>query len=128
MNKYGKAAINSVYLITSNQVDIPKLAWDQATTNIFGKNTPSQKKGCPKNAFLGLCEEGKIKGVRNDKCTTSKKNKEYALRAIEYLSNDPTLVSNKKLLWENVTNGDKKSHNSQMDVVIALWINDLIIK
>ena len=33
---------------------------------IFGEGNASQKKGCPRNTFLGLCEEGlRIKGSKN---------------------------------------------------------------
>ena len=29
-------------------------------------------------------------------------------------------------LWRQVTDGEEKSHNSQMDVVLALWKNKFI--
>jgi hypothetical protein len=31
-------------------------------------------------------------------------------------------------LWAEVTDGEDITHNSQMDVVLALWKNDLIVR
>jgi len=31
-------------------------------------------------------------------------------------------------LWQAVSNDPKKPHNSQMDIVLALWKNDLIVR
>jgi len=31
-------------------------------------------------------------------------------------------------LWRAVTDDPEKTHNSQMDVVMALWKNDLIVR
>jgi hypothetical protein len=45
----------------------------------------AQKKGCPRGAFLGLCEEGLVKGIPAGNYTTSKDNKAYAVRAAELL-------------------------------------------
>lgn len=41
---------------------------------IFGEST-SQRKGCPKGVYLGLCEEGLVKGIPKGKYTKSKKIK-----------------------------------------------------
>lgn len=40
---------------------------------------------------------------------------------------NPELAKDKKGLWNEVMQGVKKSHNSQMDVVIALWGNGFIV-
>ncbi|MEH7455453.1 DUF6979 family protein [Gottfriedia acidiceleris] len=125
MGNYGEAAIRSIELITENSHYNPVSAWNQATTEIFGKGTSSQKKGCPKNAFIGLCEAGLVKGVTFDRNLESK-NKSYAINAIHLLKKDPTLVNDMNELWNKVLNGESKVHNSQMDVVISLWKNNLI--
>jgi len=39
-------------------------------------------KGCPRGAFLELCEAGMIKGIASGKYTRSKRNKEYAIDAV----------------------------------------------
>ena len=45
----------------------------------------AQKKGCPRGAFLGLCEDGLVKGIPAGNYTVSKDNKAYAVRAAELL-------------------------------------------
>ena len=62
MTKYGKAAIEAIKLLASDSCHDPKDAWDKSTEEIFGRGTASQSKGCPRGAFLGLCEQGLIKG------------------------------------------------------------------
>lgn len=56
----------------------------------------------------------------------SKKNKKYVIDAVAILKRKPRLASGKMLLWRAVLRGKKKSHNGQMDVVIALWNNNFI--
>ncbi|WP_420832453.1 DUF6979 family protein [Paenibacillus periandrae] len=56
----------------------------------------------------------------------SQKNKDYGIRAIELLKRNPKLAVDKNLLWKTVIDRKVKKHNSQMDVVIALWENGLI--
>jgi hypothetical protein len=88
--------------------------------------TTSKKKGCPKNAFLGLCEEGLIKDVPRGSYTHSKKNKKYALDAVAILKRCPALATKPVDLWDKVTSG-KVNPNQQMDVVISLWSSGLIV-
>ena len=124
MGKYGEVAIKATKLSKSNN---PKSAWEEAFCQKFGKETSSQCKGCPRCTFLGLCEEGKIKGVCRGNYTKSKKNKEYALQAVQILQKHPGFCSNKTELWRKVTGEIRKAHNGQMDVVVSLWNNKLII-
>ena len=91
MTKYGQAAIEAVKLLEKGFCHKPKDAWDQSTKMIFGKGTASQKKGCPKGAFLGLCEEGLIKGVKEGHYCDSIKNKEYTVKAVEAIKHNPEL-------------------------------------
>ncbi len=126
MNKYGQAAIKAVKLYISNQVETPKNAWDQATVEIFGMGTSSQKTSCPKVAFLGLCEEGLIKGIPRGMYTRSKKNKKYALDAVRILKQNTASTITSVELWVQVVTEKDKKHNNQMDVVISLWSNHLI--
>jgi len=79
MNKYGQAAVRAVRLINIGSISSPVDAWERATSEIFGKGTSSQKKGCPRGAFLGLCEDGKVLGIPPGKYTSSTKNKSYAI-------------------------------------------------
>ena len=126
MNKYGKSAVKAARMMSAGSASSPQDAWERATSEIFGKGTPSQKKGCPKGAFLGLCEEGYVKGVPPGNYTNSTKNKRYALQAVKILRGNPVISKDPKSLWALVMQGEPKSHNSQMDVVAALWRKGLI--
>lgn len=129
MNSYGKAAIKAIQLTTSGFVDSPLYAWEKATSEIFGKGRSSQKKGCPRSTFLGLCEDGLVKGIPTGQYSKSKgsKNKNYALNAVKILKQYPELSNDKNSLWIKVLKGKLITHNNQMDVVIALWNEGLII-
>ncbi len=76
-----------------------------------------------------MAEVGLVKNISPGSYTKAKENKEYALKAIEILKQykiQPSTLSTKEL-WNKVQNIDKK-YNSQMDVVLALWNNNLIKK
>lgn len=95
---------------------------------LYPTSPAARKKGCPRGAFLGLCEEGLVKGIPAGHYTKSKDNKAYAVRAAALLT-EGTQSWSRSTLWQAVTNdSEKKLHNSQMDVVLALWKNDLIIR
>ena len=126
MNKYGEAAVEAAKLLITKSVKEPELAWDIAIANIFGKNTTSQKKGCPKGAFLGLCEHGLIKGVQIGSYTGSSDNKLYAVKAVKALKEESLLIKDPDLLWIKATGNKNIKHNNQMDVVISLWDEGLI--
>ncbi|MCT4565007.1 MAG: hypothetical protein N4A68_11945 [Maledivibacter sp.] len=126
MSKYSEIAVKAVELLISNDEYRPREAWDIAATEIFVLNSWGSQKGCPRSAFLGLCEEGLVKGVASGRYTTSIKNKTYAVKALEILKENPSLVEDRNKLWQFVMAGEYKSHNSQMDVVIALVKNNLI--
>lgn len=84
MIKYAQTALEAVRLIKEENIS-PVDAWEKAVKIIFSDSISSPKKGCQKNTFLGLCEEGKIKGVERGNYTNSKDNKRYALEAIKNL-------------------------------------------
>ncbi|WP_419887609.1 DUF6979 family protein [Neobacillus niacini] len=128
MGKYGQSAIEAVSLLSTNPLVTPREAWNQATTDIFGKGTSSQLKGCPRSTFLGLFEEGCIKGVAaGNYHLKSTKNKEYGIRAVALIKKDPSLVHDVNQLWDKVVGGEVKAHNSQMDIVVTLWNNRLLV-
>jgi len=124
---YGEVAVKAVGLVVSRTVKNPKYAWEQTASEILTART-SKEKGCPKAAFLGLCEEGFVKGVPSGNYTSSKENKRYALKAVQILKKTPALKSDKYKLWEEVMKFEGKDiqHANQMDVVIALWNKGLI--
>ncbi|WP_406660612.1 hypothetical protein V7O66_12345 [Methanolobus sp. ZRKC3] len=125
MNKYGEAALKAVELFESGINMDPRDAWELIANDIFADSPSCRRKGCPKSAFLGLCEEGLVRGIPKGSYTRSQKNKGYALKAIELLKENPNLSSNPNKLWKMIIS-EPKAHNSQMDVVVALWANGLI--
>ena len=120
VGQYGQAAVNAVKLYTDKRVLSVPEAWKQATAKIL------HPKGCPKGAFLGLCEEGLVEGVPKGCYTKSIKNKQYALDAVRILRHSPDLANKPLLLWEQVPHGEVKNHEGQMYVVSSLWNANLI--
>jgi hypothetical protein len=126
MNQYGKTALKAVHFYQTLDLPAPRDAWVRAAVETFGRGTTSMEKSCPRDTFLGLCEEGLVKGIPAGSYTRSVKNKRYALNAVSLLKNNPELAHNAKKLWKMVMAGEDKSHNAQMDVVTALWKAGLI--
>ena len=125
MNQYGETAIRAIEIFKEENKDI-KTSWQNACEEIISSPS-SRKKVCPKCAFLGLCEAGLVKGVSSGKylAEENSKNKMYAVNAVELLANNPSLANNKTQLWKKSA-GDDKAHNSQMDVVLALYKAELL--
>lgn len=130
MGNYGKIAVEAIRKIQSGTCLNPVEAWKKSALETFPTKEASRKKGCPKGAFLGLCEAGLITGVEKTEegiYTKSKANKKYAIQAIEFIKNEPELANSQAGLWQKVMNGEVKQPNSQMDVVISLYENKMLI-
>ena len=125
MSKYGDAAVLAVRFIETGQS--PRGAWDRAARETFGEGNTSAGKGCPRDAFLGLCQQGLVAGVPAGQYTKSRKNKRYTLKAARALSESPALAGNTVALWNVAAGGEKIAHNSQMDVVLSLWRSGLLV-
>ncbi len=123
MGKYGEVAVRAVDLIHSGKCQAPREAWDQAAASVFPeRQRASRSKGCPRSAFLGLCEEGLVSGVPRGHLSAGPDNKEHALQAVRHLRKKPALGdAGAAALWRLVLAGRAKVHNQQMDVVLALW-------
>jgi hypothetical protein len=67
------------------------------------------------------------KGIPPGPYTASKEDKAYAVQAAALLTEGARKWSIGEL-WRAVTNDPEKTHNSQMDVVLALWKNGLIVR
>ena len=106
----------------------PQDAWGIAVSEIFPKSETAQKKGCPRGAFLGLCEEGLLVGVLPGTYTKSRDNKQYAIDAVKTLKHQPDLADDRNALWRRIMKGVAKKENQQMDVVVALWNGGFIVK
>lgn len=124
INKYAQIAVNTTKYIIKNGGN-PVEIWTKQAKLIFKPESSSIKKVCPKNTFLGLCEEGLIKGIPAGKYTKSIKNKGYALKAIEILKNNKSLINKPNEIWIMI-NGKEKKSNSQMEVVCELYKHGLL--
>jgi hypothetical protein len=67
-----------------------------------------------------------VKGIPAGNYTTSRDNKVYAVRAAGLLITGTQTWSISQL-WRAITDDAEKAHNSQMDIVLALWKNGLIV-
>jgi hypothetical protein len=73
-----------------------------------------------------LCEDGLVVGIPAGRYARSQVDKLYATRAVTLLTEGKQHWS-RTSLWLAVTNGADRTHDSQMDIVLALWNNDLIV-
>lgn len=122
MTKYTDAAITTAKRCQgSNRPDI-KAEWRKVI-----KELKAYDEGCPRSAFIGLCEEGMIKGIEAGSYGLRKlnKNKAYAIAAANLvLSGHDT---DPKAIWQKVTKTDIRAHD-QVGIVIALHDNSLLQK
>lgn len=126
MANYGDAAVRAAKLASGEGL-APEDAWRRSAEAAFPNSLASQVKGCPKGAFLGLCEAGLVKGIPRGDYTRSQMNKQYAVNAVAALRRTPALAHDRTALWQTALgSAGVKNHNGQMDVVIALWISGLI--
>lgn len=126
MGRFGQVAIKAVELIEKNLKLSPAEAWEKANKEILGGMKDPHDLSC-KNTFLGLCEEGLVKGVLPGKYTKSQMNKFYAIKAVKLLKEEPLLDENLAVLWLKVLDGNTKKQKSQMDVVHSLWKEKFIL-
>jgi hypothetical protein len=125
MSKHGEAAVIAARRLSNGKDTDPVSAWRIATKIVFPSSEPLQTKGCPKGAFLGLCNEGLILGLAAGDYSKPTKNGAYAVQAIEILRQNRFIASQPDLLWKKVA-GNTKTANHQMDVVVGLWQADCI--
>jgi hypothetical protein len=111
VTKYAQVAILAAQYVKSGSSPIN--AWEKASCEIFTPGSSMQKKGCPKKAFLGLYGQTSVNGG-------------YAKKGLDYLKKHGSESISPMKLWKIVTDGNGKTHNGQMDVVIALFDANLI--
>lgn len=117
----------AVRMETFGKALLPAERWKDAVAKLYPTTPAAQKKSSPRATFIGLCEAGLVKGIQGGATPMSSsenRNKAYALRAVELLraGTHKTVTQ----LWSAVTDGDDVQHSTQMDVVLALWKNNLI--
>jgi hypothetical protein len=120
MSRYGDTAVRAAKLASAGRS--PREAWESASCAVFGAGTPSQRKGCPKTAFLALCDSGRVVGVGPSDEARAGGNRDDTLAALGLLDGDPELEApSATQLWRAVRRGrPAKQHNGQMDVVLGL--------
>ena len=124
-NRYGQAALIAAEQASSGSIS-PVARWENAMEAVYPTSPAARNKGGPRGAFLGLCEEGLVKGIPAGSYAATKLNKAYAIRAVALLADEAHHWST-TTLWQAVTGGIGKTHNSQMDIVLALWNNGHIV-
>jgi hypothetical protein len=125
-NRYGEAAIMAVRQGSSSD-NSPVARWENAMERLYPTSPSARRKGSPRGAFLGLCEAGLIKGIPSGHYAATANNKGYAVRAAELLIKGEQTWSTSSL-WRAVEIDPGKLHNGQMDIVMALWKNELIVR
>jgi hypothetical protein len=125
-NRYGEVALMAARQGASAGTT-PLACWESALEKLYPTSPVARKMGGPRGAFLGLCEEGLVKGIPAGQYAASKENKDYAVRAVALLAEGGRSWST-SALWGAVSGAPGKKHNSSMDVVMALWKNDLIVR
>lgn len=134
--QYARAALKAYELLKPGCN--AEIVWKEAVKQVT-ECCSSRKKTCPKEAFLGLYDNGdlKVKPKKTTKpdCKYRDKNKFYAVKAVDLLRGKGSLADDKKALWEEVRKECEKTctdvahnQNEQMDVVIALWEKEYIEK
>lgn len=130
---YGDVAINAVLMCKSDDKYNPCDAWALAAQEHYPSSPSAQLKGGPKGAFLGLCSEGLVRHVSKQRYARAIQSGNYAIKAVRVLQHyedQDTELPNAVQLWDAVMRnvGKEIVHNGQMDVVLALWKKELIIK
>ena len=122
-NRYGEAALQAVRMNLYGKALTPVERWQDAVQKLYPTQA-GQKKKAPREAFVGLCDAGLVKGITVDNNSVGNRNKDYAVAAVELLraGTHKTVTQ----LWSAVTDSDGTEHACQMDVVLALWKNNLI--
>ena len=129
MTIFAKAAIYAVNIINDQNLS-PEKAWSEAISK-YTKSKETRNKQCPKHVFVDLYYHKKLK---LDKPIHDKQgltlNGRYALKAIELLIKEPSLAKKKNELWKRtmleLKEDPNKAQNGQMDIVIALYDNNLL--
>jgi hypothetical protein len=124
-NRYGEAAILTARAEAQYRSH-PAERWAEVVASLYPTSPSAQRKGAPRQAFLSLCEAGLIKGIPAGQYSAPHRGITYATRAVSLLeAGTHTTISS---LWAEVTDGEQIPHASQMDVVMALWKNNLIVR
>ena len=125
VEQYGRVAVEATRLLIADTTLTAAAAWDAAASRITTSQA-SRDKGCPRGAFLGLCEAGLLQGVCPSGGDGGGLNGQYAVRAAKALRINPGLQYDRMELWHQSCLDRRKAHNGQMDVVVGLSQSGLL--
>lgn len=124
-NRYGEAALMAAQQGPAPATN-PEARWESAMERLYPTSPIARRKGAPRAAFLGLCEEGLVKGIPPGHYTKARENKMSAVRAVALLAEAAEPLS-RSALWKAAAKDAGQKENGQIDVVLALWNNGLIV-
>lgn len=122
---FGNTALRARELLIEGEASTPRDAWNMAGGELFHRTTYFSK-GCPRAAFIGLCEEGLIKGIPAGDYSAGEKNKKHTLKALQLLKEKANWKLNKTQWWNAATKDNPISHNHQLDVLLSLYENGFL--
>ena len=124
MTLYGKIAVASARVLATGPEQHPEAVW-RLVAHAFTSSESVRNKGCPRKAFVSLCNAGMVRGVNSSPCEHQhSKNGQYTLEAARLIWLDPTNAANKARLWGLVAPGIKA--NCQLDVLFGLHESRLL--
>jgi len=131
MTNYEAITLKAVKILSEKQTSSFEEVWKKSGKELDLEES-IWKKGCPKNAFIGVCEMGLIKGIQGIPNVELSKNGKYAVTALRLIIKNPQLYTNMSGpdLWREVLKEchleTSKNYNQQMAVVLTLWNNNKI--
>jgi len=120
---YEKASLDAMKLI--RQGASPPQAWEQSVGH-YTNSQSARTKGCPRGAFLGLCQEGLVKDVPAQRYTASMASKNYAISTVMLLKQGSTNVENINEIESFVMPERQRGDQGEIRIACVLWKNGLI--
>ncbi len=133
MGQYGDVAVAAARACAAGVVQNPRRAWQTAVERAT-RSATSRRKGCPRDAFLGLCGEGMVTGIGAGEYLqpTAWKNKQYAVNIAQWLlSREDAAAVDADQLWNVARRGVEdpaENQNGQLDVVVSLHTAGLLVE
>jgi hypothetical protein len=117
---YGIVALKAIETLKKQpNIKVDK-AWDLAISQL---NISS--KACPKSTFIVLCANAYVRGISNGNYDNRiQENKNHVIRIMTNIDFPNTEFSNYSNIWRRFISN--KPHNSQIDVIHALYEHDLL--
>jgi len=105
-NRYGEAALMATREGPAAGIS-PSARWESAMQRLYPSSPTARRKSCPRGAFLGLCEEGLVKGIPAGHYTASQEKKAYAVSAAALLAEGTSVVTLKPAIGGQFKTGHR---------------------